>query len=228
MVVGLEGRAELALGEDDEGVDDLVELAEVEDPAVKGKTLVPEAAGVELAGSAVRGKNGVGGVRDPAVGGLVEESSITETGGAIETANGLDEAREAGGTHGVHHGAAQSTEHAVESPCRVDSEEDVVGNDEPLEGSSLADGPGLLARRDVVLVEELGRDGVGDSDGDGHGRVEHGLVDIVGNVDGRCEGGRARGRWGEEGRVVVWRELEQRGRGQAHVNGGIERHFGKL
>lgn len=44
VVVGLESRAELALGEDDEGVKNLVELAEIEDPAIVSQSLVPHTA----------------------------------------------------------------------------------------------------------------------------------------------------------------------------------------
>lgn len=44
MVVGLESGAALALCENDEGVEDLVEFGEVEPPAPEGKSFVPETA----------------------------------------------------------------------------------------------------------------------------------------------------------------------------------------
>lgn len=42
MVVRLERGTHFPLGEDDEGVENLVELAEVEDPAVEGQAFVPD------------------------------------------------------------------------------------------------------------------------------------------------------------------------------------------
>lgn len=49
MVVGLERGAHLALCQDDEGIKDLVEFAQIKDPAVKGQALVPDAAQIRPA-----------------------------------------------------------------------------------------------------------------------------------------------------------------------------------
>lgn len=53
MVVGLKGRAELALGENDEGVENLVKLAEIEDPTIVSQTLIPHTATDSSAGKTV-------------------------------------------------------------------------------------------------------------------------------------------------------------------------------
>lgn len=42
VVVGLESRGSLALSQDNNGVDDLVELGKVEEPSIESETLVPE------------------------------------------------------------------------------------------------------------------------------------------------------------------------------------------
>lgn len=46
VVVGLERRASLSLGNNDGGIEDLVELGEVEEPAPESKTFVPESSNV--------------------------------------------------------------------------------------------------------------------------------------------------------------------------------------
>lgn len=42
MVICLEGRAEFALGKNDEGINHLIELANIEEPAIECKPFVPE------------------------------------------------------------------------------------------------------------------------------------------------------------------------------------------
>lgn len=54
-----------------------------------------------------------------------------------------------------------------------------MGDNEPLEGGGLADGPRLLAGRLVVSVQELGGYGIDNGDGDGHLGVESSVVGIV-------------------------------------------------
>lgn len=57
VVVGLQSRAVLALGQDDEGVENLVELAQVEDPAVEVEALGPQAAGLKGVGHTIAGSH---------------------------------------------------------------------------------------------------------------------------------------------------------------------------
>lgn len=117
MVVCLEGRAELALGENDQCVDDLVELAEVEDPAVESKALVPQTAKIRGARGTMGSQNCArrGGL--PCAGCLVIDDSISQAPRSIEFANRVDEAREPGGAKGVHHGATEGAEHTDKGPC---------------------------------------------------------------------------------------------------------------
>lgn len=218
VVVGLESGAELALGEDDEGIKDLVELGEVEDPAVEGKTLVPETARVEAAGVAIGTEGDVGRVGLESTGLIAVEDGVAETSGTVDAADGVDETSETFRTEGAHERAADGTEHADEGPGGVDGEEDIVGNDKPVERPGLADSPGLLAGRLVVDVEELGGNGVDGSDGQRDLGVQPGVVNIIGDVeDGRGVG--ADRRRGDEARVGGGRELEEGCLGQGEGDG---------
>lgn len=53
VVVGLERGAQLALGQDNKSIENLVKLAEIEDPSVEGQTLVPDAAHIGTTGSSI-------------------------------------------------------------------------------------------------------------------------------------------------------------------------------
>lgn len=210
VVVGLKGRAELALGEDDEGVDDLVELAKVEDPTVEGKALVPEAArdvaARYTAGIEKRGARG----RVPEAGGLVVRDIVAEASSAMELAERVHGASPAVGAGRADDTAAEDLEGTVPGPGRVDGEEDVVGDDKGAEGAGLADGPGPLVGRLVVEVESLGRDGIDGGDGQRHLGVK-----------GGCEPGIGDGKWDVVARrrdghgVGRRRQLEERGIGRA-------------
>lgn len=66
VMVGLQSRTLLALQKDDSGVDELVEFGDVEPPAVKGKTFVPETTDVVGVGK-VGGGRVLDGPRDEGV-----------------------------------------------------------------------------------------------------------------------------------------------------------------
>lgn len=227
VVISLEGRAELALGEDDERVKDLVELAEVEQPAVESKTLVPHATGSITAGLSAGDHDAVSGEGLPGASGLVPEDSVTGTTFAVDLAHGVEKARDASRAQRADNSAAESVEHAPPGPCGVDGEEDVVGDHEPLEGKGLADAPGLLARGLVVGIEELGRDGIDGGDGERDLGVEDGLVDVVGDLEGRSKRGGAGRWWGNEAGVCWGRKLEEGPVGQAQGSGVEGDHCGR-
>ena len=222
VVVGLEGGAKLALGKNNESVEDLVELAQVENPAVESKTLVPETARLEAAGLTIGGELSIGRVGLPRLSIIVEEDRVAETSRTVQTAGRVDETGETLRSQRADHAAAQSTEHANEGPCRVDGKEDVVKDDEKLEEASLADGPGLLAGRLIVGIEGLGAHGVESGDGDRDFGVKPCLVDMVGDLERRRIGDRIRRRWGDKARVAADREREERslreGEGDGHLD----------
>lgn len=225
-MIGLESRAGLALGQDDEGVENLVELGQVEQPAVVGETLVPDAAHLGGAGETVgvNGRGGHIGTRGlEAVGVLVEVDRVSEAGGAVKTADAVSGGGRAAGAKGVGDAAAEATEHAPKGPGRVDGEEDVVEDDKDLEGGRLANGPGLLAAGAVEAVEQLDGDGVGGGNGQGHAGVEGTLEDRLGDVEGVHDGEVLR-RGGDGRRRVVRREVEELALGPGAHDTGVVSH----
>lgn len=46
MVISLQSRASLPLGQDNDSIQDLVELAQVKEPAVESKTLIPQSSNI--------------------------------------------------------------------------------------------------------------------------------------------------------------------------------------
>lgn len=207
MVVCLQGRARLSLGEDNECVEDLVELAEVEDPAIVRQTLGPHASTLNLGRKTVH-EGGILDITDPGRGSLVVVDGIAKATSAVKAAEAIDRTGNAIRAQRIGNTPPHAAEHAPEGPGRVHGEEDVVQDDKDREGAGLADGPGLLAARLVVDVEELDGDGVGGSDGQGHLGVEGGREDVVGDVEGVHDGTRL-GCWGDRGWVVGGREGEE-------------------
>lgn len=157
VVVGLQGGAKSALGQNDEGIEDLIELAEVEDPAVESQALIPQPASVDTARQSF-----------PLVLLLEVRGRIAESTGAVELAEAVHSSGQAIGAAGAHNRPPQSAKHAHKGPCRVNSEENVVQHDKEAEWRGFADSPRFLAGRLVVLVQKLRGDSVrcGDRDGD--------------------------------------------------------------
>lgn len=210
VMVGLQGRALLALGEDDDGVQDLVELAEVENPTVESESLVPQAASVGIHGLSAGGQSSMGRVSLPLAALLAERSSVTQASWPAESAHRVGKSSQTRWCKGADNGPVQSSEHAPECPCRVDGEEDIVSDDKGIESASLADGPWPLVVLPVVDVQELGRDSVDRRNGYGHFGVKHSMVPALGYVEWRRECIRA-GRWRrQKGWVRRGRELEER------------------
>lgn len=185
VVVGLERGAQLALGQNDESIEDLVELAEVEDPPVESQTLVPDAAHVGAAGSAIACQSDVARVRSPAALVRVVEDGVSKACRTVETGHAVDEAVDALRRSRVDHTTVHDADHTVERPSRVDGQEYIVGDDESVEETSLADGPWLLAIGCVVNVEELCSDGVDGGNSQWYFRIEGGLVEMIGDQDWR-------------------------------------------
>lgn len=114
---------------------------------------------------------------------------------------------------------SQRPDHAHKRERREDSKEDIVSDDEGLEGLGLAEAVGFVVALAVDLVPEDDGDGVGEADGDGDTVVEGALVQ--GRVDGEGDGEGARvgaGVWWEG--HGLWRrgEFEVEGRRPAELN----------
>lgn len=226
VMVALQVARLLALHQDDDGIDDFVKLAEVEDPSVECETFVPESAGrqrgrrmrlEELVRSRVR--------REPQVDvrrGIVDRC-IAVSLGTLNLAHGIDcrhqsalgplprtdkRPPEAGG------------DDAYECPCRVDGQENIVQNDEPEECARLANCPWLSSAGPVVLVERLDDDGVDDGHIDRDFDVEPFRVDVFGDRERRKGGRCRRDRRGFASRGIV----EERRRREPEPDGWMVHH----
>lgn len=209
MVVGLESGAGLALGQDDKGIEDLVELAEVEDPTVVRQTLGPHT---------TTGTHGVGRSRSEAsvdAVGLVVVQRVGHTGFTVEMAESVGRGSDAVRAKGVRETPLQTVEHAPAGPGGVDGEEDIVENDEVAEYPRLADSPGLLVVGEVVAIGQLDSDGVGESDANGHASVEGSAEDALGDVEREGHRGRLDARRGDGSGSVDGGEGEQARVGEA-------------
>lgn len=97
MVVGLQRRALLPLGQDDGRVEDLVELGQVEDPAKVRQALVPEASDVRRVRDAALGQLVLRIVDIPPVRRLVEDGRIAVAARAIDVAERVGDGHDAAG-----------------------------------------------------------------------------------------------------------------------------------
>lgn len=189
MVIGLESRAELSLGKNDEGIQNLVELAEVENPAVESDTFGPEAAGLSHAGKSIDdGRTLIS--RDEAAGRLVVVNGASQSLASKNSAEAISGASQSTRSIRTEDGPPHSTKHTPESPSRVNSQEDVVKNDKGEEWPRLGDCPRLLSILLVVYVEALDGDGVQSGDGQGDLGIESSREPMVGNIERAHDGSR--------------------------------------
>ncbi len=114
VMVGLEGGRLFALGENDNGVNDLVKLGEVEEPSVESEALVPETptsgqgsgSDIILAGSR----------RNPSVLGWGVCDGVGESSWAVELAQRVNDADDAVRAGWAWDGGRESLPHSDESP----------------------------------------------------------------------------------------------------------------
>lgn len=90
VVVLLEGRATLSLDQNNDGVEDLVELGEVEPPAPESKTLIPHPANICGIWETIRTNMNVGVPASPSVRVRVVCNCVTQTSGSLDLAERID------------------------------------------------------------------------------------------------------------------------------------------
>ena len=223
VVVGLQGRALLALGQDDGGIDDLVELGQVEDPAQVGQTLVPQAADVGRVGDPSFSQL-VGRVpHGPLVNRRVVGGGVAVAPGAIDLAHGVGDAHHAIGVVPGGERVAEGLEHADEGPSRVDGEEDIVEDDEELEELGLAEAPGLVTAGLVDAIEQDDGDGVDPGDGDGDTNIQGLVVEGGRDVEGLIPGGLIDNGSGKGVGQLIGRKFQQGGGREANAEDGRSR-----
>jgi hypothetical protein len=189
MMVSLESAAPLALGNDDQGINDLVELAEVEPPAPECQSFIPQAAHVcPVRQTTIEHDLRIGSI--PRAGRGVVADRISESTRAIDLAKRIHCRHQIARSNGGK-SALQCPEHSNMGDQAIDSEENVVSNDQPKEGSSLRDGPWLVLATSVDAVEQGNRRKVYRSNGDRDERIERLIEEVIGNGEGCSQ----RARW---------------------------------
>lgn len=189
MVVGLQGRALLALGQNDRGVDNLVELGQIEEPAKVSQALVPKTSSIGGVWHAVGQVHARVGNR-PFISDRAVGSSVAVTTGSVNLAERVHDSNQTVGIIAVWERAAECLEHAHESPCGVDSQEDIVENDEQFEQSSVTERPWFISATFIDAVKQYHGERVDSGDCDGYPDVQHLVIKIVRDVEGLlpCEG----------------------------------------
>jgi len=125
-------------------------------------------------------------------------------------AQGVDGSDNGVGLGVVGDGMLERADHGPTGYGRVDGEEDVVQDDEDVEGTRLADPPRLVAMLAVVCVEQGDGGRVDGGDGQGHNGLQSAVVDVLGDgerVPEAREGSLSDGRRNSR-RGGVWGKLE--------------------
>lgn len=164
VVVCLQSRAALALCDNDEGVQDLVELAEVEDPTPEGQSFVPQSSNVSRVRVAVRAHVNERVLGLPDVDGRVVGSGVTKTSGSVDLAHRVGDTCKAIWVVKARPGVPEGSEHGDEGSEAVDGECDIVQDDEGLEEGLASDPPRLVVTLAVHGVEGEDGEDVGGSE----------------------------------------------------------------
>lgn len=219
VVIGLQRRALLALGQDNRGVQDLIEFGQIEDPAKVGQPLVPQPPIVRRVGHASGSQLGFRVGQNPFVGGRVVHGAVSQPPGARYLAQRIDDCNELVGIIPAGHRVAERLEHACKGPCRVHGQENIVQDDEGLEESRAADGPWLITPALVHAIQEDHGRRVDAGDGDWDPDIEQLGVQLGRDWEwlrpgALCLGSRKRRgpRIGREFEQRRWRKAELQGR----------------
>lgn len=119
VMIGLQSRTELALGENDERVQDLVEFAQVEDPAVVVEALVPDAShlGVAWLAALKATDKSCWICAVPASRRFVEVKGAAQTRRAMDPAQAICRGGNTSRPKGACDAASHGAQHAPKSPC---------------------------------------------------------------------------------------------------------------
>jgi hypothetical protein len=217
MVVGLQGRATLALCDNDERVQDLVELAQIEDPTPESESLVPQSSNVGVIRSAVRAHVDKRVLGLPDVDGRVVGSRVAESSRSVDLAQRVRNTGETVRVVKARPRVSQRPVHGDEGSEAVDCEGDIVQDDKGLEELLAGDPPRLVAALTVPGVQREDGDDVGESEEGGHFRAHREIEEPWRDAEWRAKGALFDGRR-EGGRLVGGRECEQIRWRQAEVD----------
>ena len=206
VVVLLESGATLSLNQNDDGVEDFIELGEVEPPTPERKSLVPHPTNVGAVRHAIGANVDVRVPAAPAVRIRVVGDRVAEASRSLDLAEGVDSTNKGIGLPPVGEGRLQAVEHGEAGKSGVYCEEDIVRNDERLEPAVARDPPRLVAMLAVVPVEVGDGRGVDSGDGQGDLGVERLLKEVLRDLE-RVRESRFTAVWVRDGRrCSIWGE----------------------
>ena len=116
VVIGLQGGALLALGQDNGGVKHLVELGQVENPPQVGQSLIPQTTVFSRIRHTTLSQRELRVRHDPLIGGGVVDSRIAVSTGAIDLAHGIHGAHQAVGVITIRKRVLEGPEHSGKGP----------------------------------------------------------------------------------------------------------------
>lgn len=227
MVVRLERRRALALCQNDEGIDDLVELADIEDPAPESQPFVPQSAHIRRIRVARRQEVDGRVLHLPDVDRRVVRRGVTESSRPMQLTQRVRDTCRAIRVVQSRPSARDRSCHGAKRREAVQSENDIVDDDEGAEGGGLADGPWLVFAAAVVRVEGEDGEDVAGREGERDSRAKREVVEVAVDAEGRADGLLVEG-WRDGGRERVGDGLECRGPGQVgrrlilHHPGGVQ------
>lgn len=175
MMVALERRASLSLGQYDCRVEGFIELGQIKGPAPEGEPFIPQPANVGRLGLTIRIEVYQRILDRPSLVGRIPGRSITQPTRPVQFAKGIDNGswpmsidalcvlpREQAGPDSVH-GADQPDEGESREDCQCYVVEQNKGGKEP----RLAEWPWLVVASSIDAVEDRYRGQVESSDGEG-------------------------------------------------------------
>lgn len=164
-MVFLKSGATLALDDENGCIHNLVELGQVEPPAPEGETLVPDSAQVGTVGQTLRVHQHIRVEARPGAVVWMVDNRVTKASGTVNLAQRINRGNHSIGLAVMRERDFEAADHGEKCDGRIDSQEQVVANDEDLKCARLRNGPGLVAMLAIVPIEECGGDKIYGRDG---------------------------------------------------------------
>lgn len=150
MVVSLQSRRSLSLSQDNNGINNLVKLGKVKEPSIESKTLIPKTSTSRQRSGRDISLTRSGG--NPLLSRRIICDGVAKSRWSIELAKAVNHTNDSLRSRWRWDSSLKPLPHADECPSRVNGEENVVKNDDPVEGAGLGDGPWLVTARGVDFV----------------------------------------------------------------------------
>lgn len=150
MVISLQSRRSLSLGQDNNGINNLVKLGKVKEPSIESKTLIPKTSTSRQSSARDISLASSGG--NPLLSSRIICDGVAKSRWSVELAKRVNHPNDSLRSRWRWDSSLKPLPHAYESPSRVHGEENVVQDHDPVEGAGLGDGPWLVAARGVDFV----------------------------------------------------------------------------